>query len=69
MIIASPAPVPVTTPAGLTVAIAEVAELHVPPEGVPASGTVALTQTEVPPETEGDEFTVTDFVAKQLPAV
>jgi hypothetical protein len=56
--VTKPLPVPVTTPAEPTVAIMILLLLHVPPDGLPDNGTVAPTQTEVPPETTGEAFTV-----------
>lgn len=56
--VTKPPPVPVTTPVEPTVAIIILLLLHVPPEGLPDNGTVAPTQTDVPPDTKGEAFTV-----------
>jgi hypothetical protein len=58
-----PVPVPVTTPAELTVATVGVPLVHEPPEGVPVSVIADPTQRPLPPEIASGGFTVNEVVA------
>jgi len=65
-----PAAMPVTTPAVLTDAIEELLLVHVPPDVPSVRDAVVLVQMDEAPEmapADGEELTVTDFVAAADP--